>query len=567
MRITIMRSVFVTIVLILFPVFLFAGKDLDSLLRALDKTIENSQKYSDAREVRLAKLKQIFISKTTDQQCYNISVQLYNEYRSYKYDSAYSYAGKMLFYAERLNNPNLICESKIALAFSCMSAGLYKEATEISNSIDTTQLRLKNKASVYSLLSVLNLVMADFAAAEPYYRKYHLKSLQYCLNSIALFKKDSPEAFMAKMRACQLEEDYVNAIVTAEQYLSVLHPESHDYAIVVSSLGFFYQVRHDTAKAMECFALAAISDIKSATKETSAIRQLAELLFTRGDIQHAYKYAIIALDDANFYNARQRKIEVGRILPIIEAGRFEIIEQQKNKLLIYAGLISLLFVLFVIATLVILRQKKRLTSARAIILRQNTDLLQSNEQLTAIQKKISKQNIDLLHTNEKLKEAQKIKDEYIGYFFSANSSYIEKTEELHKMIARKIRNKQFDELMQLSDSSGLRKEKEDMFTLFDRIFMKLFPEFVDRYNLLFKEEDHVVVKPDGSLTPEIRIFALIRLGITESERIARFLDFSLSTVKNYKTKAKNRSVVPNELFEHKIMEIESVKTVDTDKTE
>jgi DNA-binding CsgD family transcriptional regulator len=202
-----------------------------------------------------------------------------------------------------------------------------------------------------------------------------------------------------------------------------------------------------------------------------------------------------------------------------------------------------------------------------MILKQNTDLLESNEQLTEIQKKISKQNVDLVHINERLKEVHKIKDEYIGYFFSTNSAYLDKTEDFRKMVVRKIKNRQFDELIQLTAVTDLRKEREDMFDLFDQIFMKLFPDFVIRYNELFREEDRVNIKQDGMLTPEIRIFALIRLGITESERIAKFLDFSLSTVKNYKTKAKNRSFIQNELFEHKIMEIESVKTDIQDKSE
>lgn len=562
-----MKSFLFVVICILFPVLLFAKTDSDSLLQVLDKMIEDSQIYSNEKEAKLTKLREQYKTATSDRQHYDFSAQLFREYQSYKYDSAYAYAGMMLHYAETLKNPNLVCESKIALAFSCLSAGLYKEATEISNSIDTTLLQSINKANLYLFLSVLNMNMADFAAAEPYYVKYRSNSLKYCRNSIALFENDSNEAIMAKIRECQLLEDYPQAILIAEHFLSTKQPGLHDYAIVISSLGYFYEVRHDTAKAIRCFALAAIADIKMATKETAAIRQLAELLYTQGDIQHAYSYAMHALDDANFYNARQRKIEVGRILPIIEAGRFTIIKQQKDKLMMYAVLISVLFVLFMIATFIILMQKKRLNAARLLILQQNIDLTQSNEQLTAIQIKISKQNMDLLHINEKLKEVHRIKDEYIGYFFSINSSYIEKTEEYHKMVARKIRNRQFDELIDLSHTSGLRKEKEEMFALFDQIFMKLFPDFVDRYNQLFKEEDHFIFKSDGMLSPEIRIFALIRLGITESERIARFLDFSLSTVKNYKTKAKNRSIVPNELFEHKIMEIESVKTEIQDKTE
>lgn len=551
------------LILIFFTPFLTYSKNntVIQVLKELDACIEKRSTYETVKTQRLKSLeRQFFKENVSLANQYNLSRGLYDEYRSYKYDSAYSYAGRMLRYAQELKNPNLIAESKIALAFSCVSAGLYKEATEISNSIDTAQLQVKNKADLYSFLSILNINMADFSAAEPYYSKYRANSLRYCQNSIALFKNGSPDAVIAEIRKLQLEDNYSKAIVVANRYISDKSLDLHDYAIGASTLGYFYQVRKDTAKAIVCFSQAAIADIKMATKETAAIRQLAQLLYAQGDVQRAYSYAILALDDANFYNARQRKIEVGRILPIIEAGRFEIIKQQKDKLLIYSGLISILFILFLITTFIILKQKKRLNSARLLILQQNADLHESNEQLTEAQRKLSKQNIDLLHINEKLKEAHHIKDEYIGYFFSTNSVYLEKIEEFRRMVARKIRNRQYEELVEFTTSSDLRKEREDMSALFDQIFMKLFPDFVTRYNELFNEEDRVIIKSNGILTPEIRIFALIRLGITESERIAKFLDFSLSTVKNYKTKVKNRSIIPNELFEHKIMEIESVKT-------
>jgi Response regulator containing a CheY-like receiver domain and an HTH DNA-binding domain len=150
----------------------------------------------------------------------------------------------------------------------------------------------------------------------------------------------------------------------------------------------------------------------------------------------------------------------------------------------------------------------------------------------------------------------RIKDEYIGYFFTANSSYIEKTEDFQKVVIRMIKNRKFEELIRLADSENLEKERKDMFSLFDQIFLRLFPDFINQYNLLFEEEDRVEMKDDKvQLTPEIRIFALIRLGISNNESIAKFLNLSLSTIKNYKTKVKNRSNVPNELFEQKIMEI------------
>lgn len=531
---------------------------LDSLLLKLDETIADAQVYVEQKETMLTKLRNQLKSVSSDQLRYDISLQLYNEYRSYKYDSAFAYAEKMQKYAENIKNPDLIAEAKIAKTFSCLSAGLYKEAVEISNSIDTVLISNDYKSDYYSCLSTLYLSMSDFSAGGSHGKEYRKLALKYCRHAIVLLPATSHDALMQKIREKQLMDEYWIAVDLAKQYLALNEPDLHDKAIAESMLGFFHEVRTDTALAIESFARAAMIDIKLAVKETSAIRQLAELLFLKGDISHAYKYAMLALDDANFYNARQRKIEVGRTLPIIEAGRFAIIEEQKHKILIYAVLASSLLLLFAIASVIIFLQKKRLNSARLLILRQNKDLHESNQQLLEVKEAISRQNDELLKINNKLKEVDRIKDEYIGYFFNANSVYISKMEEFQKMIARKIRNGQFEELAQQFTASGLRKEKEDMFVLFDQIMMKIFPDFIDRYNLLFKEEDKVIIRPGNPLTPELRIFALIRLGISESERIAHFLDFSLSTVKNYKTKAKNRSIIANELFESKIMEIESV---------
>ena len=267
-----------------------------------------------------------------------------------------------------------------------------------------------------------------------------------------------------------------------------------------------------------------------------------------------------ALEDAEFYNARQRKVQVSNIFPIIEAERFQVIQQQKNNLLIYLAALSLLLVLLSFAVFVILKQTSRLNKAKKLIQQQNVELLDSNKELTKSQEKIQRQNNELLLINEKLKETQRIKEEYIGYFFSANSSYLEKMEEYRKLVARKIKNKQAEELLQINSSTSFQQERENMFDLFDQIFLKLFPDFVNQYNQLFNPEDRVILKNEHILNAELRIFALIRLGISESERIAQFLDYSVHTVNNYKTKVKNRSFVPNELFEQRIMQIESIKT-------
>ena len=505
-------------------------------LKELDRLIEKRSSFEDTKKHHILNIKDQLLSKDAGTvKRYELCCELYNEYRSYKYDSAYYYAGQMLYLAQKIQNTNLIADSKIALSFSCMSAGLFKEAADIAYSVNPAQLETDRLVNLYLFLSTLNIDMATYSATEPYNSEYKNKSLQYCKQATVLKIKESPEIATAKIQECQLRGNYPEAIKIARQCLSSEKLDDRNNAIIASTLGFCYLMEKDTTNAICYLTSAAISDIKMVTKETSAIRQLAELLYAKGDLQHAYTYARIALDDANFYNSRFRKIEIGHILPIIEAERFSIIEQQKDKLMFYSILISILGLLFMIATVIIMKQKKKSNLDKKLIFNQNQELLESNK---------------------RLKDVHRIKDEYIGYFFTANSTYIEKTEEFQKMVIKKIRNRKFEELIQLADSGDLEKERKDMFALFDQIFLRLFPDFINQYNLLFKEEDRVLHKTDKiQLTPEVRIFALIRLGISNNESIAKFLNLSVSTIKNYKTKVKNRSEVSNDLFEQKIMEI------------
>jgi predicted Holliday junction resolvase-like endonuclease len=282
---------------------------------------------------------------------------------------------------------------------------------------------------------------------------------------------------------------------------------------------------------------AAIGDIRSATKETTALRVLARLLYETGDINRANRYVNLALQDANYYNARHRKIEIGAILPVIEQDRFDIMKNQRNVLIGSVSLVSLLFILLLISTLIIYKQVKKLRAARRTIVDRNQLLQQINYRLS---------------------EANNIKDEYIGYSFCLNSDYIEKMEKLYKMINRKIVARQFDDLRTSFNEADLNKERDNMYASFDETFLKLFPDFIASYNQLFRIEDCSRGEHEKTLTSEMRIFALIRLGIYETERIAKFLNYSVHTINTYKTRVKNKSIVSNDLFEAKIMEIASV---------
>jgi hypothetical protein len=328
----------------------------------------------------------------------------------------------------------------------------------------------------------------------------------------------------------------------AMEYFSKLMKDSasltlHQLAVTASTLCAIYVQHKNIDTAIRLLIIAAIADIQSATKETAATFGLATLLFEQGDLVNASTYIEKAVNDAAFYGARQRKVQLSAILSLIEGEKVSRVESEKRTLITYAVLVTLLLVALIALIIIVFRQVKKLRAA---------------------EQAISKAHRQEQEVNARLMEANKIKEEYIGYFFSGNSEFYNRLEKLRHNIEQKIADRKLDEIRFLVKSLDIKHEKEELLVNFDRIFLKLFPHFVDNYNALFKPEDRVVLKENEQLNTDLRIFALIRLGIHDNDKIARILGYSINTINTYKTKVKNKSVVANEEFEQKIMEIEAV---------
>lgn len=510
---------------------------LDKMLAQLDDFLEHKDQYVEQKEKKIAEWRQQLGEVVSNERRYEACIHLFNEYKSYKYDSAYVYANKCLSLAQSLDNRGYVAEAKGGIVFCLLSSGLFKEAFDVISKIDIADVPLSVQVSYYSLYSRLYYDIADYNHEAPFQNEYVQKGSVYTDSLLTLLPKQSLKWWYAIGQKQMKERHYDASIHSFSTLLQRTDVDMHMEAIISSSMGWMYYERGDMDRAMTFLIRAAISDIRSATKETTALRVLAGLLYEHGDINRANNYIRLALEDANFYNARHRKIEVGSILPIIEQDRFNIVQKQRNVLIGFVSLVSLLFVLLLIATLVIYKQVKKLRSARRII---------------------EERNLQLQQTNDLLSEANNIKDEYIGYSFYLNSEYIDKMESIYKMIGRKIAARQYDDLRISFKESDLNKERDNMYASFDETFLKLFPGFISSYNKLFPMEERFKGDHERSLTPEMRIFALIRLGICETERIAKFLNYSVHTINTYKTRVKNKSLVSNEQFEAKIMEIASV---------
>lgn len=149
-----------------------------------------------------------------------------------------------------------------------------------------------------------------------------------------------------------------------------------------------------------------------------------------------------------------------------------------------------------------------------------------------------------------------MKDEYITKFFSICSSYIDKLENYRIKVNRKLKAKQYSDLLQFTSSSQMKEDElKELFDGFDEVFLHLFPTFVEDFNALLREEERIDNPEPGKLTTDLRIFALIRLGIDESSRIAEFLRYSPNSIYNYRARIKNKAVGNRDDFERNVKEI------------
>jgi hypothetical protein len=260
----------------------------------------------------------------------------------------------------------------------------------------------------------------------------------------------------------------------------------------------------------------------------------AGYLFDHGEILRASRYINVALDETRFYGSNFRLWQISQYLPVIKSEHIVTIEEQKQKLWNYLIIVSILSFVIILSLIIIFRQI---------------------DKLKRVKKMLETTNRKLETINEELQLANKIKEEYVGYYFSVSSQMIEKLEKFKNSIYRKVSRRQFDDIAIELDQVNIHKEKLFLYNKFDQVFLQIFPDFVSKLNALLKDEEQFKLKEGHLLNTELRIFALIRLGITDNEKIAEILDYSVNTVYSYKTRVRNMARIPKDEFDKEVMKI------------
>ena len=537
-----MRIFLLTLFLSFLGYSAYSSTKIDSILAQLKVELSRKNIYDDKKELRIKALKAKLEStpKTNFNTQYYLCDKLYEEYKVYQFDSAYFYTQKLLEISRSIKNVSKENETRIKVGFLLVSAGMFKESFDCLNHINVSSLNDSSKREYYSIKSRAFSDLAEYNSDKNYSPSDKAQAIKYIDSAIAPSKPNSFDWLYSQgdkqVILSQLQQPSPYFIKLLDSYTI----SEHHRAMVSTGLSFFYNKPGQYDQRVYLMAVGAINDIRSSTKETLALFKLGQELYQNGNVQDAYTFIKQAMDDAQFYGARLRKIKIGAVLPVVSAQINIATEKEKNKFLVYFLSIAVVAILISLVSFIVFIQLKRLKVKEKII-------EEKNELLEKI--------------NGKLIEDTHIKEEYIGYFFNVISGYILKLEKLKRNVERKITIKKYDDVLLSVNEINIKKERETLFYTFDHIFLKIFPNFISTFNSLFKKEDQIWPKDNEVLNTDLRIFALMRLGISDVETIANILEYSVNTIYVYKMRIKAKALVPSDEFDHRIMDIKAIEAL------
>ncbi|WP_019539507.1 DUF6377 domain-containing protein [Proteiniphilum acetatigenes] len=545
-----LASVFLML-FILNPTGFFAANNpnLDSLLIEIDNAIKNQNSYIGQKENYIQKIKsQLGYSGQTPESRYIIYTQLVNEYKAFQSDSLKKYSTERLLTAETINNYSWIVDSKINLALVEAQKGLFQEAIDILDNMDRHLLTRQQLIDYYK------------AGSDTYI--YWLEYLDGLDNSSLIEKRQAAQDSLIEILpidsydyAVHFGTKYIErgefdkAEIVLQSIFSKLTPDNRDYAVLTSLLAYLHERKGDIEKQKEFLALSALSDIRGAILENTSLRTLALLLFNENEIQRANRYIKKSMEDANFYNARLRNLQTARILPIIDNAYQQDRIRQQKKLTNLLITISILSFILLVTIFFVIRQMRKLARAQKKI-------LEINARLNELNMELKNANEQQHLTNKSLAEANHIKENFISNFLEICTEYIGKLEKFKQSVHIKLKVGQTNDILRMTSSTAdSTKELKELYENFDKAFLNIYPDFVEEFNKLLRPEERYTIYDNNTLNQELRIFALIRLGINDSNKMAVFLHYSLRTIYNYRSKVKSKALNQKEDFEEKVRQL------------
>lgn len=532
----------VSVVIMILSCAILSSANNAALLQKLDSVIEASETIVAEKNKKIATLKQMAAKENNTALLLERYRELSEEYYVFKFDSAKVYVEKGLALAKKVQNSRYIVTNTIMKAKLLSIGGLYSEAINTLNTIEQDSLGEQDMIFDYNIAySTIYSYWADYCNDDTYSPIYRERSNAYLKTAIVNIDKNNAayDYYMGEYHV-YIDKDDDKALKHYFRTLEKSGMTSRVFAMASFAIANNYSAHENMEKYEEYLIKASICDILCCTKENLAIQDLAMHLFKQDNenIERARVYINTAMDDAKSYNNRLRILEISQKLPIIVSTYHKRLTTQNSTLMYAVGGISLLVVTMIVLLYFFVRQNKLLSKRRH-------ELHVSNNMLTETNERLNRANELLLDTNRKREGLAKL-------YIDLCAKYIDKMAKFQIMVQRKIKANQINELMSYMSSSRLNYEDADTFMKrFDEAFLNLYPSFVTEFNALLKEDEQVITKNPHSLTTELRIFALIRLGVKESSEIAALLYYTPRTIYNYRSAFKNKAL-DRESFEERV---------------
>lgn len=527
------------------------NKNIKDLYEQLDQAIKQSQYYISQKESRITKIKKQSRQGHTPQQLLTAYYKLYEEYKAYQSDSSIYYIHQAIDLAKRNNMKSDITKLRSLLALQYSTSGAFTEALHVLQSIDKKTLNNSNKKDyyiafyhVYGELGFSNINI-DTDLSQEFYSKQNC-----CRDTLfSILSPNSEDYLMRKEVLLTSLNKLKEALKINDIRLSKCKKGSHEYGIVAYYRHLIYRSLKDEDMVKYWLLQSAICDVKCAINDQASLWILAEILSKEKDVERSYKYVNFSWNANKRFSTRIRSWQISPVLGTIDHNYQAELKKANHSLIFAIICVSLLVIALALLTFYVNKQKSYLSKAR-------NELKKTNTQLEELNNKLSSTNGMLKASNDKLNESNGVKEEYIGQFLGACSHYIDKLDKLRINVNKMVKNKQYNELYSMTKSSEVKEQElEELYTNFDKVFLNLFPNFVEDLNGLLKEEYQIHLSSPDKLSAIVRVFALIRLGIDDSTKIAEFLHYAVNTIYNYRAKLRNGAIIDRNEFEKKVREL------------
>ena len=500
-------------------------EDEDELLHRLDQYIARRDEFSSKKEKKLVRMKKKLNLTSDKRERLSLYNQIYREYYTYRYDSAMVYAKRGLQLAEQLHDDYYINLNKINRAAVLSTGGFYSQAEDLLLSLKPENISPKLMQYYYYTLTWVYNYWGAFCERSEFKeemqdkkRLYLAKTLEYMGN-----KQSALYYYLSGELEYLLHHTDKKVLGWYQKALAASPVDSRVHASAAYCIARYYQDNEQMDIYEKYLVQAAISDQVCPLKENLALQELSTYLYNK-DAKYAKrvsKYIYCSMEDAQFYNNRLRMVEISRILPLITETNHQREIRQNRIITISLVVVSIVSLGFLAMMFFVFRINKRLAKSR---------------------REVRSQNMLLEELNQKLLNTNKRRETYMRLFMDISAVYIKKLDDYRKLVSRKIKAKQTADLLTAINSYKLAEEEASSFYIrFDKAFMDLYPNFVDEFNQLLLPEKQIVLPAPNSLTKELRIYALMRLGITDGQELATLLFYSTQTIYNYKTSIRKRA--------------------------